>query len=172
VPPLPQAVVFIVNPVVNQLVKSEEEIFADGWLYEEGTTTGIEGVELILRLESIDGELLGSEAYIVTEKDGSFATIFIMPDEVESCEEYRFRIYSNETTYVDSDEVILRTGQCTSQSGINLWLILLTIIIFVLFAILLVLISFRKKRGGNQEHEVPGQKVDEVQLTESDDVET
>jgi hypothetical protein len=179
IPSPPRGEVTILNPVSNQIIESGEEIFVDGWFYLEGTTQGLENVDLILRLE-MEGELLGSEAYITTGENGIIATTFVIPDGV-SCEddyylEYRFVIYSNDATAVEPDEVLLSVKTCDDGPGSDLTWVFLLITIFVLAALALIIFGLRKKREPEEElepeEETESSEADITQPRESDDVQT
>jgi hypothetical protein len=153
-------------PEEGQQVVAGEVIFVMGWVEEVMTSQGMPGVELVIRLETLDGWVIGSSSYTVTDDNGRISTTFIIPEDVVCASEYVIRVYSNETL-ISEDTKVLTTPDCPATPT-SIWLWLLIIIIVVTVALVLILfLVFKKKKG--EEETVPPQP-EQPEAERSDDI--
>ena len=165
--------VLIYNPFEDQRIERGDEIQVDGWVREVGTDRGVEGVELILRLETLDATLVSTEAFTISGENGIITAIFVIPDDIECEEAYNFVVSSNETELYSSYTAV-QGGKCHIGDGwFLIWLLIALAYVVVLFIIPLILIFwYWRKKNRDQEDEPAPVETEEQPSDESDDVQT
>lgn len=159
--------VSIVYPEEEQQVIPGEVIFVRGWVNEIITSEGMPGVELVIRLETLDGMPIGSRAYTVTGDNGNIFTTFVISEDVTCGSEYIFRVYSNET-HISENSIVLTAQDCHhTPPSIWLWLIIIIIVVTVVLVLVLFLVLRKKKR---EEETVPPQP-EQPEAERSDNIE-
>ncbi len=174
IPPPTTIYVSVYNPYEDQRIERGDEILVDGWVRKVGSEQGVEGVELILRLESLNGVLVGTEAFTVSGENGIITTAFVIPDALECEETYLFVVSSNETDFIPSYTTV-QTGSCHPQPDgppIIIWLFLLLIIIVAVVLLMVPYLWYRKTRDSDKEDEPDNVEAEEEPTEESDDAQT
>jgi subtilase family serine protease/ribosomal protein L40E len=133
----PSAYVTISVPEEGQDIDGGTTLIIEGWVKEVGTERGIEGVHLVMRLQTLDipPAQLGVDQYIVSEANGRLLDSFVVPDEVV-CDggSYNFVVLSNET-YVASSFTSVQAVACEEVFWTFEVILLLLIIIIVVVVI-------------------------------------
>jgi subtilase family serine protease/RNA polymerase subunit RPABC4/transcription elongation factor Spt4 len=130
----PSAYISISTPVEEQRIKGETDLLVEGWVKELVTDRGIEGVELLLTLQLLDGTPIGVEQYTVSREGGKILTSFEVP--VLDCEEdMNFVVFSNASYVVISYTTVL-PEECEV-----IWLTPEVILILIIIIIVIVIIA-------------------------------
>jgi subtilase family serine protease/ribosomal protein L40E len=126
----PSAYITISSPAVEQTIKEDTSVTVEGWVKELGTDRGIEGVELVLILQELDGTPTGVEQYTVSKTGGRvFASFDVF--ELDCKQDYDFYASSNESYVVPSYTSVSPEGCVTPIFTDEVWLILIIIIIVI-----------------------------------------
>lgn len=171
-PPPLEFYVIITDPEEGSEFSLGEILVLEGWLREVGTDRGVADQQLIVAVETLDGEVVGQTVLIESRTNGRIIEVFTMTEDGVECTDYLLRVYSTDPNVVGADVQISLTG-CRDDGGddIPIWvflLILVTIIVVTSIAILFILLRRRRKEEPEQ-YEVA--QTPEVQDQSSDDIE-
>lgn len=169
--PLPMYVVIIV-PEEGSEFEAGDNIVVEGWLKEVGTDRGMDDEDLIIALETVDGQLVGQEAHIKSRGSGRIFEAFVIPEEARACGPYIFKVYSNET-YILGGQVSLGITGC-QDDDMPIWIFPLIILIIIAVTTLTIILILLGKRRRRKEEPVPFvlPQSQEVETQVSDDVES
>lgn len=131
----PSAYVSISAPPEGQTIEAGTSLSVEGWVKEVGTERGIEGVELVMTLQHLDGTQVGIEQYTISKENGRIFTGFLVPDDIECDESYNLVVSSNETFVVSSFTGVQAKDCVDPFLTPEMWLLLIIIIIVIVIIV-------------------------------------
>jgi hypothetical protein len=164
--------VSINTPSDGNRIERGEVMTIDGWLKEVGTERGVEDVVIVIWLENMDGEQVGSEAYTMSQTFGRILAVFPVPDEAVACQDHVLVMAPNATGY--EGRVHLFVGGCQEGSVPLVWIYTVIILMVIILAVVMIVVYLflRKKREQEEEPPIEPPESYSVEAEESDDVET
>ncbi|MFQ6060402.1 MAG: Ig-like domain-containing protein, partial [Thermoplasmata archaeon] len=148
----PEGYIILDEPSQGDQIPTGGTLLLIGWVREVGTDEGFR-TELVIRLETTEGDVLGSEKYTTSEANGRIFETFSVPDTILCNSEYVLRVYSNRS-YVEDYLVVLKTADCAQPISIWIWLLIILVTVTAPILLALLLVLFRKKRGGEKGEDI------------------